>query len=169
MWWANRRALAFWQAESLEELLAREYGSDSDAVRQRLAQVIENTAPGDTTLEAWTLYPASHPVTVLLALTPITIEDGLDAILIESSGPLDIKGDDEVLHLLEATRYTSLMVNIFSSEGQMISRNPAAAMGLDDRGVIEIGRRADLVVIDCTGPWRLVHTVASGAVISLGR
>ena len=126
MWWANRRAVEFWQAESLEALCARDYGSDSEAVRQRLAQIIENTPAGVTELEAWTLYPASHPVTVMLAITPILIEDGLDAILIESSGPLNVKGDDEVIHLLEATRYTSLMVSIFSSEGRMISRNPAA-------------------------------------------
>ncbi len=126
MWWANRRAVGFWQAESLPALLARDYSSDSEAVRRRLAQVLENTPPGDSALDAWTLYPASHPVTVLLAMTPVAIEDGLNAVLIECSGPLDIKGDDEVLHLLEASRYTSLMVSIFSSEGLLISRNPAA-------------------------------------------
>ncbi len=51
----------------------------------------------------------------------------------------------------------------------LISRNPAAAMGLDDRGAIEVGRRADVVVIDCSGPWRLVHTIAGGTLVSFGR
>ncbi len=51
----------------------------------------------------------------------------------------------------------------------LISSNPATAMGLADRGMIEIGRRADVVVIDGSGPWRLVHTVAGGTVISFGR
>jgi alpha-D-ribose 1-methylphosphonate 5-triphosphate diphosphatase len=51
----------------------------------------------------------------------------------------------------------------------LVSRNPAEAMGLDDRGAIEAGRRADLAVIDCSGPWRLVHTIAGGTVTSLGR
>ena len=50
-----------------------------------------------------------------------------------------------------------------------ISRNPAAAMGLDDRGVIEVGRRADIVVLDGSGPWRLVHTVAGGKVTSFSQ
>lgn len=51
----------------------------------------------------------------------------------------------------------------------LVSAGPAAAMGLGDRGSIETGRRADLVVIDCSGPWRLVHTVAGGQVTSFGR
>ena len=51
----------------------------------------------------------------------------------------------------------------------LVSRNPAAAMGLHDRGSIEIGRRADVVVIDCRGPWRLVHSVVGGTVMSFGR
>jgi alpha-D-ribose 1-methylphosphonate 5-triphosphate diphosphatase len=29
-----------------------------------------------------------------------------------------------------------------------VSENPARAAGLDDRGVIAVGRRADLVVVD---------------------
>ena len=51
----------------------------------------------------------------------------------------------------------------------LISGNAASSMGLHDRGVIDIGRRADIVVIDGSGPWRLVHTIAGGAVTSFGR
>jgi len=51
----------------------------------------------------------------------------------------------------------------------LVSRNAADAMGLDDRGVIEIGRRADIAVVDCSGSWRLVHTIAGGCVTSFGR
>ncbi|HSM39798.1 MAG TPA: alpha-D-ribose 1-methylphosphonate 5-triphosphate diphosphatase [Afifellaceae bacterium] len=51
---------------------------------------------------------------------------------------------------------------------RLISANPAAAMALDDRGSIETGRRADLVAVDCSGPWRLVHTVAGGALTTFG-
>ncbi len=51
----------------------------------------------------------------------------------------------------------------------LVSQNPANAMGLADRGMIAAGRRADLIVIDRSGPWRLVHTIAGGAVASFGR
>lgn len=37
------------------------------------------------------------------------------------------------------------------------------------QGAIEVGRRADIVVLDCSGPWRLVHTIAGGRVTSFGR
>ena len=146
MWWANRRAIAFWQADSLEDLLARDYGSDSDTVRRRLAQVVENTPPGAVATETWTLYPGSHPVTLQLAITPVLIEDGADAILIESSGALDVKGDEEIVRLLEATRYTSLMVSVFAPNGALLSRNPAAveAFGAGGGGLQDDDPRPDL-------------------------
>jgi alpha-D-ribose 1-methylphosphonate 5-triphosphate diphosphatase len=55
-----------------------------------------------------------------------------------------------------------------SEAWNLVSRNPAAAMGLKDRGTIRIGDRADLAVIDCAGDWRLVHTIAGGTVASFG-
>ncbi len=126
IWWANRRAVQFWRAESLEDLLARDFGSDNQAVRQRLAQVIEKTSPGEIATETWTLYPNNNPVTVMLAISPVTIEDGRDAVLIECSAPLELQNNEEALRLLEATRYTSLMVSTYTQEGRLLSRNPAA-------------------------------------------
>jgi signal transduction histidine kinase len=126
VWWANRRAQRFWRAESLAELLARDFGSDSPTVRQRLAQVIAKTPPGEVALETWTLYPGNVPTTLLLSIMPVTIEAGRAAVLIESSGPLELDGNDEALRLLEATRYTSLMVSTYSLDGRLLSRNPAA-------------------------------------------
>ena len=72
-----------------------------------------------------------------------------------------------LLHAAE--RLVERGVRSLGEAWSLISTNPAAAMGLDDRGAIEVGRRADLVVIDCSGPWRLVHTIVGGAVTSFGR
>ncbi|MEO1092294.1 MAG: alpha-D-ribose 1-methylphosphonate 5-triphosphate diphosphatase [Pseudomonadota bacterium] len=68
-----------------------------------------------------------------------------------------------------AERLVERGVRSLSEAWSLVSRNPAAAMGLRDRGTIEIGRRADAVVIDGSGPWRLVHTVVGGTVTSFGR
>ena len=46
MWWGNRAALDFWQADSLADLLERDYSTDSDMVRVRLRQVVDSTPPG---------------------------------------------------------------------------------------------------------------------------
>ena len=137
MWWANRRAVQFWRADSLEELLARDFGSDNQAVRQRLAQVIAKTAPGEIATETWTLYPKNNPVTVILAISPVTVEDGRDAVLIECSAPLELQNNEEALRLLEATRYTSLMVSTYTQDGRLLSRNPAA---IETFGQIDAGR-----------------------------
>lgn len=45
----------------------------------------------------------------------------------------------------------------------LVSANPAAAAGLDDRGVLEEGRRADVVLVDPAGPT-VVATLAAGRV-----
>ncbi|GAB4357561.1 MAG: hypothetical protein Kow00114_09170 [Kiloniellaceae bacterium] len=142
MWWANRRALRFWRVATLDELLARDFSSDSPTVRQRLAQVIANTPPGELVTEAWTLYPDDVPTPLLLAITPVTIAEGRNAILVESSAPLDTGGNDEALRLLEATRYTSLMVSTYSIGGQLLSRNPAAVEAYGQRH--ETGAGSDL-------------------------
>ncbi len=47
----------------------------------------------------------------------------------------------------------------------LITTNPAAAAALPDRGTIAPGQRADLVVVDATGPTpRLVATIAAGRI-----
>ena len=48
----------------------------------------------------------------------------------------------------------------------LISTNPAAAAGLDDRGSIAEGRRADLVLVDPTS-HRVVATIAAGRIAYL--
>ncbi|MBV8913789.1 MAG: alpha-D-ribose 1-methylphosphonate 5-triphosphate diphosphatase [Acetobacteraceae bacterium] len=45
----------------------------------------------------------------------------------------------------------------------LVSANPAAAAGLQDRGSIEVGKRADLVLVDPEGPT-IVATVAAGRI-----
>ena len=72
-----------------------------------------------------------------------------------------------LLHAAE--RLVNRGVTSLADAWALVSQNPAVAMGLDDRGGIEVGRRADLVVIDCAGPWRLVHAVVGGVLISFGR
>jgi alpha-D-ribose 1-methylphosphonate 5-triphosphate diphosphatase len=48
----------------------------------------------------------------------------------------------------------------------LISANPAAATGLVDRGTIEPGKRADLVLVDPAGP-RAVATIVQGRIAAL--
>lgn len=75
-----------------------------------------------------------------------------------------------LLHAAE--RLVQRGVLSMSDAWDLVSCNPASAMGLADRGKIRIGARADLAVIDCTGTgpgdWRLVHTLAGGKTAGFG-
>ena len=53
----------------------------------------------------------------------------------------------------------------FATLWSLVSRNPAKAMQLDDRGVIEVGKRADLILID----WPKQGTPVVRRTISRGR
>ncbi len=131
IWWANRAALQFWRADSVEDLCRRDFSSDSDMVRTRLLQVVQNTLPGEYASESWTLYPHGHPVTVILDMQPVRIGEGRDAVLIQATTRLDMESDPQFLRLFEAARYTSLMISCFSRDGRCLSENPAAQAAYD--------------------------------------
>lgn len=55
-------------------------------------------------------------------------------------------------------------VTDFATAWNMVSKNPAQAAGLHDRGSVRKGQRADLVVVDCSNPncLRVVATFVAG-------
>jgi alpha-D-ribose 1-methylphosphonate 5-triphosphate diphosphatase len=56
----------------------------------------------------------------------------------------------------------------FEKAWALVSENPARALGLADRGTIELGKRADLILVDpqADSP-RLVATIANGEIAYL--
>ena len=55
----------------------------------------------------------------------------------------------------------------FADAWRLVSRAPAAALGLDDRGEIAPGRRADLVLMEEGPQPRVVATIVSGRLVHL--
>jgi alpha-D-ribose 1-methylphosphonate 5-triphosphate diphosphatase len=51
----------------------------------------------------------------------------------------------------------------FPSAWTLVSSNPAQAAGLSDRGAIEEGRRADLVLVDPKRP-QVIATIVAGRI-----
>jgi N-acetylglucosamine-6-phosphate deacetylase len=68
----------------------------------------------------------------------------------------DVAMDAAVRNLMSFTGCT------LAEATRAASTNPARVLGLGDRGVIEVGRRADLVVLDADG--EVQHTIVAGAV-----
>jgi len=134
IWWANNAAVQFWRANSREDLLARDYSTDSETVRRRLRQNFDHAVPGKPTSDTWTLYPKGEPVSVPLSLTPVQIDSNRrDGILIEVTTFDQTNTETTDWRLVEATRYTPIMISYYSRCGRLISMNPAAveAFGMD--------------------------------------
>ncbi|HSV24082.1 MAG TPA: alpha-D-ribose 1-methylphosphonate 5-triphosphate diphosphatase, partial [Xanthobacteraceae bacterium] len=70
--------------------------------------------------------------------------------------------------LLAAFRLAADGVTTFETAWTLVSEIPAAAVGLPDRGIIAVGRRADLILVDVTGGRpRVVATIVAGRVVYL--
>ena len=126
MWWANRAALRFWHADSTEELLQRDFSSDSPSIRKRLQLLVEGTSPGSSVEESWTLYPLDRPVQAVLRMTPVLLPADSTGILIEATQAGPVSEDHDHLRMSEATRYTPLIVSTISTEGRVLVQNLAA-------------------------------------------
>ena len=126
IWWANRAGVTFWKAASLEDLLRRDFSSDSANVRSRLRQIVESSAMGAPVQDTWTLYPLGEPHTVVITFQPIVIGSGGNALLLEINRVLDLHGDEEALRMLEAMRTAALLVSTYATSGQLLAQNPEA-------------------------------------------
>jgi alpha-D-ribose 1-methylphosphonate 5-triphosphate diphosphatase len=69
--------------------------------------------------------------------------------------------------LLAAFRLVRDNVTSLERAWQLVSEAPARAAGLDDRGRIEQGQRADLILVDATEAQRprIVGTIVAGRIV----
>ncbi len=127
MWWANIAALDLWSADSLEELLQRDWSDYSEATAIRLQSYLPKFQQGQSVTEQWTFYPkGGSAVSVSCNFSGIAIESGRLAMLAE--GVIDSLEQVDVnsLYALEALRHTSVMISLYDLDGQAILQNPAA-------------------------------------------
>lgn len=130
--YANPPALALWGAETLDELLARDFSVLSPAVKVRTDRLVELTADGQEVSERWTFYPKGRPVTVEATISAFRVADGRDVLLFEAS-PTEVGAGER--RAVEALRHTSATITLFGRDGARLFANPAAysAYGADDR------------------------------------
>ncbi|MBI5259977.1 MAG: PAS domain-containing protein [Burkholderiales bacterium] len=124
--WANAAALEFWRAESLDELITRDYSDISPPARARLLASMQQHTLGKVVREPWTLYPRDEPMTTELASRGVRLPDGRQAILFASE-PLAASYDASMLRGIEAIRHTPVRVALHRIDGgPALMRNPAA-------------------------------------------
>ncbi|MEM6293504.1 MAG: ATP-binding protein [Myxococcota bacterium] len=125
MVWANAAAVTFWNAESFEELTARDYGVDmSRSTRRRLGAYRRIVSRGEQAFDRWTVFPGGRPTTVLTVVRDMPSKPKSGVLLMRARLCDTAQGD---LRGVEALRHTSVMITMCTPEGQVLMENPAAA------------------------------------------
>lgn len=158
--YANAAALTLWGAETLDELLARDFSNLSPAVKARTNRLRDATARGGEVHERWTFYPNGGSVTVQATISTFRIADGHDVLLFEAA-PLDVGAEER--RALEALRHTSTLITLLDEAGQILFSNPAAYAAY---GSSEASLGARFVDPD-RGSWFLAQVRAGQAVSRL--
>lgn len=128
--WANRSAIALWQATTLPELTARDMGA-SETVRATLGQLRERVRRGERVRSDRTIYPKGVATPVEMCIGAFELPDGRCALLVEAIRARE-KPDPERLRWAEAVRYAPVAVTTHTLDGATLSANTLAreAFGL---------------------------------------
>jgi|CXWL01.1.fsa_nt_gi signal transduction histidine kinase len=140
MRWANPAGVAFWNAASLEEFLARDFSNLSPAtITRNQAQMDEHTA-GRTGHDQWTVYPLGQPTTLNAHTIGVQLPDGSLAILYEA---LQVPNTltPSVLRGVETMQQTPLIVGLYRLiDGSAVMLNPS---GVRAFGILDSSVRCD--------------------------
>lgn len=124
--WANKAALAFWDAPSLDILVSRPLADEmSPKVALKLEQYQEDFARRRATFyETWTLYPKGQPQRLRVKCSGFRLPDGTMAMLCEAK---DLEpAQPETVRGVEALLHTTVMISMYEGSGSQIYCNPAA-------------------------------------------
>ena len=130
--WANARARHLWQAESIAELSERILTPYSHATQLRLEAYRAAFARGEDRIESWTIYPKGQALSSLCRLSGVRLEGDREAMLVEMLSRLPADFPEVELRAIEALRHTPLIISMFSEQGEVLMRNPAAAAFFQD-------------------------------------
>lgn len=124
--YANAAALKLWRvpADGLDEFFSRDFSPHSPAIRERLAGTLGRVASGEVVVERWSFYPKGGAFTVDCTMSGVRLPNGHVGMLVEAAVP-DVAPEE--LRGIEALRHTAMMVTLYSADGTVLFRNPAAA------------------------------------------
>lgn len=127
MWWANQTALVFWQANTLEELLNRNWKNISASTRARLNHYLSIFEQGESISEQWTFYPKGKPVSMGCTCSAIRLPNGDLGLLFEGEPLNRLEAiPAQNLRALEAFRHSSALISLYDLQGNLVQQNPTA-------------------------------------------
>ena len=126
-WWGNKPALDFWGLETLDQLMNKDLSGDTQGARDRTKQTFDLAVKQGLTIDPWTTYPNGKPKTLHMMHRAVTVgPDRHRAIIAYINEEVNLGDTPENLLLVEAARYTHVLVTSFTLDGVPVIENPAA-------------------------------------------
>ncbi|WP_425403803.1 diguanylate cyclase [Hwanghaeella sp.] len=126
-WWGNRACLDFWGLETLDQLIHKDLSGDTQGARDRTRQTFDLAAKQGLTIDPWTTYPQGKPKSLMMMHRAVTVgPDRHRAIIAYINEEVNLGETPENLLLVEAARYTRVLVTCFTLDGDPVIENPAA-------------------------------------------
>jgi signal transduction histidine kinase len=145
--WANRAGVSFWNAATLEELVAR-HTEASETIRTTFFAVRERAARGEIVQLDHTAYPGGAPVRIQAFCSAYALPEGHVGLFIEAQRAAGV--DPEVIRSSEAVRYAPLVVTTHALDGTTLAANALARRTLGYsfalRDVLEDPAEADALL-----------------------
>ncbi|MEG3620305.1 sensor domain-containing diguanylate cyclase [Magnetovibrio sp. PR-2] len=126
-WWGNAAAIEFWGLACVDDLINKDLSDDTQGARDRTKQTFDLAAKNGLTIDPWTTYPGGKPKTLHMMHRAVTVgPDRHRAIIAYINEDVNLGEAPENLLLVEAMRYTSVIVTTFTLDGEPVVENPAA-------------------------------------------
>lgn len=126
-WWGNEAALTFWGLNSVNELVNKDLSGDTQGARDRMLQTFELAAKNGISIDPWTTYPNGKAKTLYMLHKAVLIgPEQHRAIIAYVNEQVELGETPENLLLVEAMRYTTVLVSTFTFSGDIVIENPAA-------------------------------------------
>ncbi|MBU2887794.1 sensor domain-containing diguanylate cyclase [Gilvimarinus agarilyticus] len=126
-WWGNQAAIDFWGLANLDELINKDLSGDTQGARDRTWQTFELAQQQGLTIDPWTTYPQGKPKTLYMRHRAVLVgPDKHRAIIAYINEQVNLGETPENLLLVEAMRYTRVLVTSFDMNGTRVTENPAA-------------------------------------------
>ncbi len=126
-WWGNEAAIQFWGLETLDQLINKDLSADTQGARDRTLQTFDLAAKQGLTVDPWTTYPQGEPKTLYMKHRAVLLgperHRGIIAFINEE---VNLGEEPQNLLLVEAMRYTTVLVTSFTLDGYPVVENPAA-------------------------------------------
>lgn len=138
MWWANQSAITFWQANTLEELLARNFPKIFAADFVPISHYLELLKRGESFTKSLTFHQQEQVILSRCTCSGVFLPSQEFALLVEAEVMPNILSHQEIncLRSLTAFNETKSLISIYDIKGNLILQNPESQQRYGQRNLL---------------------------------